>query len=58
MIVILECFATWQMISQHNNTVHGKLANLANHEIFAKLFLIRYTKMCLAYALTLAYLPN
>ena len=34
------------------------LANLANHELFAKIFLInihRYTKMYLAYVLTVAY---
>ena len=38
-----------------------KLAKLENHELFAKIFLAniyRYTKMYLAYALTITYLPN
>ena len=48
----------WQMTSQHIIPYMGKLVNLANREIFAKLFHIRYIKMCLAYALTLAYQPN
>ena len=45
-------------------TVHGKilarekLVNLANRDLFAKIFLHRYTEMYLAYALTVAYSPN
>ena len=38
-----------------------KLANLANHELFAKVFLAIFTntlKMYIPYALTVAYLPN
>ena len=41
--------------------VGEKLAILANRELFAKIFLTnthRYTKMYLAYALTVAYSPN
>ena len=50
------------------STIHGKilvrekLVNLANYELFTKIFLTsihRYTeKMYLAYALTVAYSPN
>ena len=39
----------------------GGKANLVNHELFAKLFLAKFTdtpKMYLAYALTVAYLPH
>ena len=43
------------------NTWWGELKNLANHELFAKIFLTnihRHTKNVLTYALTVAYSPN
>ena len=50
------------IVATYANVLWGKnLVNLANHELFAKIFLQIVTdtpKMYLAYALTVAYLPN
>ena len=61
-------FLLYRFIFSHNPsvTVHGKIlvgekvANLVNHQLFAKTFLDnihRYTENVVAYALTVAYSP-